>query len=101
MLDLNTNIKKNEVRGKEKLTGRQYVAKFKVGYGILKAKKQIKHQWLDGSKGSMKRKLRKTGKQYSNKIVGVVCLVCEPEIFPYLEEWYWGGERPSRHLVDA
>jgi hypothetical protein len=31
VLDLNTNIKKNEARGKEKLTGKQIVAKFKVG----------------------------------------------------------------------
>jgi hypothetical protein len=28
VLDLNTNIKKNEARGKEKLTGKQIVAKF-------------------------------------------------------------------------
>jgi hypothetical protein len=57
VLDLNTNIKVNEARGKEKLTGKQIVAKFKVGKTFkcmtLKAKQEIRHQWLDSSKGSM------------------------------------------------
>jgi hypothetical protein len=35
VLDLNTNIKNNEVRGKEKLTGKQIVATFQVGKTVL------------------------------------------------------------------
>jgi hypothetical protein len=72
VLDLNTNIKVNEARGKEKPTGKQIVARFKFGktlvYDVLKAKQEIRRQWLDSSKGSMEWKaIQQLG------FMGVVC----------------------------
>jgi hypothetical protein len=65
VFELNTKVKVIQASEKEKLTVKQIVAKFNIGktqvYDILKAKSEIKNQWLNCN-SSIKRKLRKTGK---------------------------------------
>jgi hypothetical protein len=72
VLDLNTKGKVIQASEKEKLTVKQIVAKFNIGktqvYDILKAKSEIKNQWLNCN-GSIKRKLMKTGNEDINEIV--------------------------------
>jgi hypothetical protein len=72
VLDRNTKVKVIEASEKEKLAVKQIVAKFSIGktqvYDILKAKSEIKKQWLNCN-GSTKRKLRKTGNEDISEIV--------------------------------
>jgi hypothetical protein len=62
-----------EASEKEKLTVKWTVAKFNVGgkhkvYDILKAILEIRNQWLNCSKFSMKRKLRETWNECSETV---------------------------------
>jgi hypothetical protein len=68
VLDLNAKVQVIEASKKDKLNMKQTVCKFKIGYNILKSKSDTQRKWLNGN-GSMKRKLKKTGKENIKKIV--------------------------------